>query len=378
MQTLEYSSKFAVSQSSIKDFRFKSPKRWREIWVEKQLDLDKDEEAFTFGSLVDTILFTPELINKRFFIADVNKIPTATVEKIIRHIFDTTSPEKQLVTIDNDMLPEPQEKWEFNLASLKDEIISACEKFEWNSGWKTDTKYNKIVEKGNEYFNLLAQAEGRKIITSETNIEALDIVNKLRQNAFVKEYFTNTNHMRNIFQLEIFNKYNSQSHYEVPLKCAIDILHIDEENKSLRICDFKTSHSAHNFIQSIKQFSYCDQLSFYNFMLEEALKDDSFRQSIGIGKECCWKVLEPINIVIDEQEKVPYTYEYDWRDIKISEEGNASYLFNLYQTQNHDGRLKKGWKELLEEICWHLQNNKWEYPVEIYKTNKIKVNLINS
>jgi hypothetical protein len=378
MQRSDYRSTFAISQSAIKEFRYKSPKRWKEIWIEKQLDLDKNEEAFTFGSLVDTILFTPHLIEDRFYIADVSKIPTGTTEKIVSYVYENSTPAKYKVTVDDDMLPEPTVKWEYDFASLQDTILEACDKYEWNSKWKPDTRVNKIIEAGKEYFNLLVEAQGRKVITSEVNFEALNLVRKLRTDKNVKKYFVDTNTSRNIFQLELFDKHISNDHYEVPVKCAIDILHIDEENHTLRICDFKTSHSAFNFIQSIKQYGYCDQLSFYNFMLEKALEKDIFLEQIGLDSTVRWTVLEPINVVIDEQDKIPYLYEYDRKDIAIAQQGNSEYLYNVFQTRDHSAKVKKGWMELLEEICWHIQNDSWDYPVEYYKTGKLKVNLTNA
>lgn len=379
MQRTEYNRTFAVSQSAIKEFRYKSPKRWKEIWIEKQLELDKNEEAFTFGSLVDTILFTPDLIDSRFYVAEVSKIPTGELEKIVKYVYDTAENQKaHKVVYEDDMLPEPEVVEVFRLSDLKDVILEACEKIEWNSRWKPETKVNKVIELGSEYYNLLAKAEGRKIITSELNFEALDIVKKLKQDKNLQKYFIDTNTTRNIFQLELYDKYISNDHYEVPLKCAIDILHIDEKNKTIQVCDFKTSHSAYNFIQSIKQFGYCDQLSFYTFMVQNALQNNIFMEQHGLDRMTDWKILEPVNVVIDEHDKIPYLYEYDWRDIEISRRGNSEYLFSLYQTTNHTTKIKKGWQELLEEICWHIQNDQWDYPVEFYKTGKLKVNLINS
>lgn len=377
MQTKQYSSSWGVSQSAIKDFRFKSPKRWKEVWIDKQLDLDKNEDAFTFGSLVDTILFTPDLIEERFYIADVSKLPSDSIEKIIKYVYDTTEVKLQAVQVDDDMLPEPTIIHVWRLDQAKDKILEACNKFEWNSTWKDDTRINKVIEKGNDYYKLLADARGRKIITSEMNLEAITVAKKLRTDERVSKYFVDGDNHRNIFQLEIFQEYNSDNHFKVPLKCAIDILHIDEDTRTIQVCDFKTSHSAHNFIQSIKQFGYCDQLSFYTNMLKMALATDEFREQLGLNLDYDYYVQVPINIVIDETEKIPYIYEYDWKDIEIAKDGNSSYLFNVFQTQDHNARIKKGWKQILEEICWHLQNNKWEYPVELYETGKIKVNLIN-
>lgn len=378
MQRQEYNSRFAVSQSAIKEFRFKSPKRWKDIWVDRQLDLDREKEAFTFGSLVDTILFTPQLIDKRFYIANDNSVPPEAVEKIVRNVYENSALSPRLIEVEDDFLPIITKVEVYDLNDYKREILDACNKYEWSGHWKDDTRVNKIIEKGQHYFELLAKAEGRKVISSEMNFEAISVVSKLQKDEYVGKYFTNSNDFTNVFQLELFNKYVSNDHYEVPLKCAIDILHIDRKMGTLRVCDFKTSHSAHNFIQSIKQFGYCDQLSFYTYMLKLELTKQPFREMLGLTPEREWTILEPLNIVISESEQVPYVYEYEWKDIDLARTGNSEYLFELYRTNDHASRIKKGWKELLEEICWHMQNDQWDYPVEFYKTGKIKVSLLNS
>lgn len=379
MQNNNYRDTFAISQSAIKDFRFKSPKRWKDIHIDRQLDLDKNEETFVFGSLVDTILLTPKEIDKRFYIADVSKIPTATIEKIVKYVYDTSSDDEkkgETQVIDDPELPTNTTKVIFDMTKIRNRILEACDKFEWNQGWKDDTRINKIIEKGETYYSLLNEARGRKVITSEVNLQALDIVNRLRNDPRVSKYFVDKGPYKNIFQLEIFGEYNSGEHFSAPLKCAIDILHIDNELKTLQVCDFKTAHSAYNFLQSIKQFGYCDQLSFYTFMLRNALQRKDFCDAFGV--DSTWTILEPINIVIDEFEKLPYVYQYDWKDIDISRSGNTTYLYSIFETNNHNERIKKGWQDLLDEICWHLQNDQWDYPVEIYKTGSIKVNLTNS
>lgn len=378
MQNTSYKNTFAISQTSIKDFRFKSPKKWKTIWIDKQIDIDKDEDNFVFGSLVDTLLFTPKELTERFFIANSNDVPTGAVAKIIKTVYDEALATNlipgltKLEFIDNPELPEPEEKITYNFSKLENQIIKACEKEEWNSNWKPDTKFKKIVEKGEGFFDLLIQSEGKKVISSEMNLEAVAMVNMLKKSPICSQYFTNKN---NIFQLELFIDYTSKDFYTLPLKAAIDILHIDRANKTLRLVDFKTSYDSYNFLASIKKFGYCDQLSFYHYMLQQALSNGSLTK-YDINES--YTLLEPLNIVIDKEDKLPYIYEYSWDDINLSKEGNREYLFQLFQSNYHNAKIRKGWNELLNEIAWHVKHNMWDYPVEFYKEGKIKINLTNA
>lgn len=379
MQRKDYSNTFGISQSALKEFRFKSPKAWKSIWIDKQLDLNKKDDNFVFGSLVDTLLFSPKELNDRFYIADVNKIPKGATEKIIKSVFKgvLNLKAKEVIVDDNPLLPEPIVKKDYGLSELKDEILEACIAEDWQSRWKSDTRVNKIIEEGTEYFNLLAEANEKKIITSETNLEAISVVNALRASELVNKYFKQGKTYKNIYQLELFYEYiDDETLQVVPLKGALDIVHVDYDERTVQVIDFKTSYSAYDFLKSIKQYSYCDQLSFYNFLLEEKLKEEEFRKEYNIPEG--FKTLAPINIVIDKEESIPYVYEYNWDDMVISKDGNAKFLFELYQTQIHASKVKKGWLELIKEIAWHIRNNKWDYPREHYETGSIKVNLLNS
>lgn len=383
MQNNSYSSKFAISQSAIKDFRFKSPKKWKQIWIDRQLDLDKDEDSFVFGSLVDTLLFTPSLLKERFYIADVNKIPKGGIEKVIHSVFNKvkeniTDGVKVLHVVDDEMLPEPYEVFKYDISSLKKEILEACEEEQWNAHWRAETRVNKIIEKGSEYFGLLDQSQGKKIVTMDMNLEAIDLVVKLKESKDVGKYFQKSKDIENLYQVELMYIYANSGLYETPIKGAIDIVHINHKDKTIQLVDFKTSYSAFDFLKSIKQYNYCDQLSFYNFLLSIAMLDKEFIEANNLPDLKSYKLLEPINIVIDKEEKLPYVYEYNWTDIIISKEGNKKFLNDLYNTTDHNAKIKKGWLEILEEISWHLENSLWEYPKEYYEKGKIKVNLLNN
>lgn len=386
MQNTNYSNRFAISQSSIKDFRFKSPKRWKSIWVDKQLDLTKKDENFVFGSFVDTLLFTPKELDNRFYVSEALTVPTGAVEKIVKNVYKSASENTKFLQEHRDVLPtvpgsdsggiggdRPR------LEDYRDEILNNCISEDWNATWKPDTRVNKIIEKGAEYFDLLQDSENRKVITSEMNLDAINLVSILKNSTHVGKYFKQSKDYENRYQVELFTEYiNPETGYKIPLKCAIDIIHIDHKAKQIQLVDFKTSHDAFDFIKSIKQYSYGDQLSFYIYMLQQVLESKDWGDEYGLQDYKNYKIISPINIVIDKEDKVPYIYEYSWDDIIMAGEGNESFLFDLYQTNNHNAKVKKGWISLLREIAWHFENNKWDYPKEFYETGKIKVNLTNS
>jgi len=45
----------------------------------------------------------------------------------------------------------------------------------------------------------------------------------------------------------------------------------------------------------------------------------------------------------------------------MSVEGGTTKRFETY----------RGWRTLLDEICWHVKNNRWDYPKHVYDSNGI-------
>lgn len=385
MQSDEYRKLEGISQSAIKDFRFKAPQTWKEIWIDGKKDDEKDDEDYIFGSLVDTLRFSPHKLDERFFITSSNAIPKGAIKSIVKSVHGRISEFKvQRTRVEQEELPEPIEKVDYNFRSYEDLILACCDehindegKKGWNSSWKRETRIKKVIEEGTDYFNFLVESGGREVISSEMNLEAIEAVKALEMSEITKKYFSRSDtRYTNIFQLEISSPVEVSPGQNVMLKGALDDFHIDHEFKRLQVVDLKTTFSAFNFLQSIKQFSYVDQVSVYQTLAEKVIKQDWFIEKYGDLSEYRFK--EPINIAIDRKFKKPYIYEYDWKDLAISKDGNANFLREFYDTTEHYSRVKKGWLEILREIAWHLENKKWDYPVEHYASGKIKVNLINS
>ena len=378
MQKSDYRDVWGISQSAIKDFQFKSPKKWKEVWIEKKLDLGKNEDTFVMGSLIDTMLFTPDLLDKRFYIGE-EKLPSKAVASIIRDYHNSLLRENnELIEIQSD-LPVPAELLSLTMEHSPKLLECAnryCfkdgddEKCGWQSGWKDDTRVNSLIKHGGDFFESLKAAAGRKVISHGMNVEALDLKKVLYTDPEVKDYFVPNEDNDLLFQLEIYTTYTLVDGETIPLKGALDIVRFNHVDRTAQIIDFKSSYSAFNFVQSIRQFGYCDQLSYYDFLLREWMIEACD------GKYCDYKVIPPINIVIDINDRVPYIYEYSWVDIALAADGNREYLYHLFNTHDHNARVKKGWKKVLDEIGWHISTNRWDKPRELYENKKIKVNLL--
>lgn len=366
----KYNETFGITQSSIKDFRFKSPTKWREIWINKQEDLDKNENSFIFGSLVDMMLFSPELVKEHFYIGNEPKLPSQAVIDILKDLYKSINKQNEFIETNNENLPVPEEKLVVNIESNLEMLLEIIKKHEWYSNLTDSAKIKKILTTGVQYFEHLILANDKKIISLDMYNEAVKSVELLKKEELSSVYLVPSKDIELIFQLEIFSNYTNSEGNSVPVKGAIDILQIDHDLKTVKIVDFKTTFSGSDFLKSIKQYDYCSQLSFYDFLLRNWIEEN--RKDL---KD--YNIIRPINLVFDYVEKNTYIYEYDWADLTISKEGNKQFLYSLFQTHNHPFTIKKGWQELLDEIVWHYTYNRWKYSKEMYQYGKIKVNLLN-
>lgn len=368
MQNKEYSEKFGISQSAIKDFRHKSPKKWKELWIDKQIDYSKYDETFTLGSFLDTLLFTPEELEKRFYVGEEANLPSDAIVWIIKDYYNkiNTFNENQRI-LDNELplgaqiihLTLEHEKL---LLESADNYVSkdkdGKEKIGWNTKWSSEARLKNIKEQGSEYFESLKKAAGKKIISQKMNFDAIALRDILYSEPSIRDYFVPNEDNLLINQLEIFTTHTLQSGKEIPIKGALDIVRFNHKDKTVQIIDFKSSYSAFDFLQSIKKYGYCDQLSFYTYLLDRWLVD------YCNGKYCEYTPIVPINIVIDVSDQIPYVYEYSWEDLENSRKGIET-----------EFKTKVGWESILEEIGWHYTYEQWNIPKEMYVTGRIKVKL---
>lgn len=363
MQRPEYQKVFAISQSAIKFFKKKTLQQFRELYINQKEDSDDDDSGFSFGSLVDTVAFTPELLNERFYIPPHEiSIPGEKVKTIVDRVYKEA---KEIVDTKNLLnekgnLPEPL--YVPNIADIFEwqELVAKYAK-EIEFGGKTWSRrriMDTVADDGHVYFRSLSESNGRTIITPQDNADAIEVVEILKNNKDTRKYFVPQEGETLLFQQEIFVDYIYQDNLMIPLKAALDIIRFDHNKKTVETPDLKTTHTSEFFSKIARDFGYIIQVSFYMFIVREWLK------TYEEGKYADYTFELPVNIVIDRKYKVPFIYEYDWDDLDIAENGSEELHV-------------EGWKTILERIAWHVANSIWDRPKELYETGKIKLKIFN-
>lgn len=361
MQRPEYQKVFAISQSAIKAFRTKSLNEFRELYITEKEEDDTNEDKFAFGSLVDTIAFQPELLDERFYIPQHSvNIPGEKVKSIVDNVYKEARQvvDNKILLNEKGNLPEPM-----YIPTLEDiyewqELIIKYAK-EINYGgstWSRSRILDNVGEDGQPYFRMLSESNGRYIITSADNIDAIEMVEALKKDPNTQRYFVPQEEETLLFQQEIFVDYQFNDNVIIPLKAALDIIRLDHKNETVEAPDLKTTHTSETFAKIAREFGYITQLSFYKFILTEWLK------TYEEGKYAHYTFKEPINIVIDRKNKIPYIYEYDWDELDIAENGSEE-------------KHIEGWRATLDIIAWHITNGVWDRPKELYETGRIKLKI---
>lgn len=360
MQRIEYKETFAISQSSIKAYKSKPIQKFKSVYIDKEDD-EEDQTKFVFGSLVDTLALQPDQLNERFYIPDEDvSIPGEKVKNIIDKVYKEALSivENKIKLNEQGNLPEPiyipsiSDLSEWNELSLK----YAKEIKYGGTTWSSSRILDNIYADGANYFRLLGLSGGRAVITLQDNADAIAMVEALRTNKESQPYFVEQEDETLLFQQEIYVDYQVTEETILPLKAALDIVRINHKEQTVVVPDLKTTHNAAGFKHIAKSFDYVTQVSFYTFLIKEFLK--TFRG----GKYKDYKILPPINIAIDREYKVPLVYVYDEEDIKIAELGSKEHEF-------------RGWREILNDISWHLENSVWDKPREAHEKGCIKLKI---
>lgn len=366
MQNTNYRNTFGISQSMIKDFKYMTPSQWRAKHVLSQQKLEREGEHLDYGSLVDTLMFSPEMLKKRFFIApDGMKVPSDSIKNIIDDLYNEYCKDN----IDEALITIGATSTNYAIGDLKDEIVTIAQRPQHNYGkgsYKPERIIKELTEKGGDYFELLKTIGDKVVISAMDNMTALNQAEVLRNHARTKPYFIQQEGETLLFQLELFVPHHefdgpraslidasSENPGIVFKKGALDIVRINHLEKTIQIADFKTSFDAHNFLSSIKKYGYCRQLSYYHDIIND-WKEVNYPD---------YEIIEPINIVIDKECSEPYIYEYEFADLEVEKLGY----------DNEKGR-REGWETALATILWHLDTNIWSER-ELHQNNKIKIKL---
>jgi len=305
-----------ISQSKLKDLNL-HPKYF------KGRDEETEEKplsgAFLLGSAVDCKLTTPELYDEQFAIIDVEK-PTGQLGYYINRLLLGDTEEEAYDTT---------KAW--NGGKLRDNIDKFKENFSIS---------------GINYFNCVKLAEGKHTMSLEERDIVESVCGSLITNDYTKEYFQIPDENIEIHnQVPIYWEYHN-----IKCKSLLDFIKIDHTNKTIEPLDLKTTgDSVSYFPNSVFKYRYDIQAAFYTYAT-------AYKYANTYLKNGEYTIL-PFKFIV-ESTKYPGTPEI----FICSDELLAMGLMGGVR----NGNFHKGFNHLIEEYKWHLENDKWDYKMDVY------------
>lgn len=128
--------------------------------------------------------------------------------------------------------------------------------------------------------------------------------------------------------------------YQLSCKSLLDRLCIDHTEKKIMLIDLKTTADVNNFKHSIEEYDYRRQLSFYWLAIH-------------------WYFKYELNIDIAE-------YSYETYIVAIQSNNGYEVKVFKFSPESIEERLTII-SETIRQICWHKQNNLWDYSRSYYE-----------
>lgn len=357
MQDNKYYNTIAISSSSLKDFEWMTPLQWKETYIDKAAEKE-NKLHFNKGSFLDSLMLNPDSIEETFYIGDFKSKVSESIQTIVDTIYKRLLKEygEQTCLINFAEEDETTNKIIVEYANYANY---------GNGGYKDERIIKEIREKGKEYFDFLCLANGRVIISTQDQLLALDKKHALLNTEYTHPYF--------VQQKDELLYHHLQIYTEDELKGELDILRIVPNEKRIYIPDLKTTHSAFQFLENVRKYSYATQLGFYKHLVKLLFSGTQCNLNKDIFMSPDFFNYEIIcqNIVIDEKSMKPLIYQYSEEDLDYYQYG-SEVMKKLYPYI----RYRRGWQNTLEIIRWHIKNNLWDYPKEHYEKGHILLNLI--
>lgn len=330
---IDYQTISALNQSTLKRILI-SPQEYIKA-KERQLAKDEStEQHFVFGSLVDSLLTeTKQDFDNKYAVVPDDTGVSETIAKIVKGVYD-----------------DMYEKTPTNLEDYPGEILKHCNYELYQSRWKDETRFKKIVEQGSKYFDILKKCGTRTIITESEYAKAVNCVMALRSDKFTGPYCQKKSSNDHI---EIIDKHVVQFKYSgLEFKGEIDRIIIDHKNQTITPIDFKTTgKSVLNFENSFWHFRYDFQAAVYDLGLHLD-KSEKLQKYYQNG----YSINRFLYIVVETHlNNNPMIFEITKTVLEVGIKGNKEY---------------EGFNKAIERYKYATENDAWDYPMEYYKQGK--------
>jgi hypothetical protein len=227
------------------------------------------------------------------------------------------------------------------------------------AGFKRDT-LEKVKERfkieGKDYFDELCEGIGKKVITPKQYETVEAIIESFKTNRFTYMYFDyNNDRFIHLNQYALYGEYNG-----FKIKGLLDKIIYDKQLKTIYVSDLKTtSKSLHFFENTIFEFRYDLQASFYMYLVAANL--NLILKELGITS----KDVEAIKFRFFVESQIhpgsPLMFDVSVETLDFGMNGGV-----------RNGRTYEGFAQAFERLSFHLDCDLWDYRKEDYENQGVR------
>ena len=333
----QYRAIYLDSSSSLKEFSTDRRKYHKKYILNEAVE-DEDSKAATMGRMVETLLMEPQFFDERFHLSTCMTTPTGLMLEFVEALYKHTAE----ATADNGTITRSFEdlaKDAYADSGFKIKLEAVLTKF---IGSDAEVYYKEIREVRSKGLTVVATQDvtnAEKIVTElKTNPVTADIVNLIDDVQYS---------VHNQLQVEGYEVFGHM------FKSMMDKVVVDHKAKKVQVYDLKCTWSVENFYN---EYYLYRRAYIQGFLYHKAA--ESWASEMGYGD---YKILKPKFIVCDSTNYMnPLIYAMS--DINMVD-ARAGF--------EHKGREYPGVAQLIEDLQWALENDKWNISRENYLSNGI-------
>lgn len=214
----------------------------------------------------------------------------------------------------------------------------------------SENKFQDRVVEIDKFYEGYKESYGKKFIKKDLWSNVFTMSEALKADENTNSYFNNDNisNIQNIYQKTIKFKFEDKE-----FKCILDIIQIDNANKTIQAVDLKYTRVAIGMFESeFFKYRYDIQACLYSLALTQFIEDNSLDG---------YKVVEPAYIVVnDNLETCKFIVD-------------NSILFNAWNGYTWNGYKKEGIDDLSRLIKWHIDESIFNMSKEYYDSQYVRL-----
>jgi hypothetical protein len=331
----------ALNQSILKKILY-SPAEFKKA-QERQNNEESNQDHFVFGTVVDIMLTGSKAeFDEKFIKVSEDIYPSDSIVRVVNGVFEEIVGEN------------PEDTNFFSFDAYSDKILQHCKYQDYYNNLKDETRVNKIITAGVDYFMLLQNSVGKTMVTDIDYAKAVNCVMALKSDEFTKKYSDKNYTKHSSEDLEYLDKVVITFEYEnLNFKGELDRVVLDHDRKVITPIDFKTtSKNINGFKYEFWKYRYDFQAAVYRYGLA---KQSFIQELMKVGY-----VMDDFLYIVVEKElnNSPMCFEVTKDIIQIGLAGGKV-----------DNNYYEGFTQAVERYIYAENNNKWQYPKEYYVNN---------